>query len=209
MANKKLIYPAAERNKHPILSVLQQYIRRGPNQTLLEIASGTGQHVAHFASYFPHVTFYPSELEDRLLESISAYSHEFKNVANPSKIDITTDYRTWHGNVFHEKSFDYIFNACLVHIAPFRCAEGLFKNAGQLLKTNGIFFMYGPYAINGLLYPESNVNFDHNLRSQNPEWGIRDIEDLKKLGNMNGIQLFEMIDMPQNNKTLVWQKIHH
>lgn len=208
MASKKLIYPAADRNKEPILSVLRQYIRRGSNQTLLEISSGSGQHTAHFAPHFPQVTFYPSEYENRLLESISAHCHGLSNVAEPLRIDITTDFRTWPGD-FHEKSFDYIYNANLMHISPFRCSEGLFRNAGKLLKTHGILFTYGPYAVNGKLYPESNVRFDQNLKAQDPEWGVRDIEDLKKLAQMNGIQLFECIEMPANNKTLIWQKVEN
>ncbi|XP_058794132.1 methyltransferase-like 26 isoform X2 [Phymastichus coffea] len=206
MAAKKLIYPAADRNKEPILSVLHQYIRRGSEQRLLEISSGSGQHVAHFAPYFPQVTFYPSECEPHLLESIAAHAHGLSNVAEPVHIDITTDYRTWPGDIFRENSFDYIYSANLMHIAPFRCSEGLFRNAGQILKSDGILFTYGPYAVSGKLWPESNVRFDQNLKSQNPEWGVRDIEDLKKLAAMNGIQLFETIEMPANNKTLIWQK---
>ena len=206
MAAKKLIYPAADRNKDPILSVLQRYIRRGAGQILLEISSGSGQHVAHFAPYFPQVMFYPSEIEPHLLESISAHAHGLMNVAQPIHINIKTDYRNWTGG-FKENSIDYIYNANMIHISPFECTEGLFKNSGQLLKNNGILFTYGPYAFNGVLSPESNVRFDQNLKSQNPEWGVRDVEDLKKLATNSGIQLREIIDMPANNKTLIWQKV--
>ncbi|KAL7286359.1 hypothetical protein TKK_0019315 [Trichogramma kaykai] len=206
MASKKMIYPAADRNKEPILSVLQRYIRRVPDQSLLEISSGSGQHVAHFAPHFPQVTFYPSEIENHLLESIAAHTYGLMNVAQPMLIDITTDYRTWSAR-FKENSLDYIYNANMIHISPFKCTEGLFRNAGQLLKNNGILFTYGPYAINGVLTPESNVRFDQNLKSQNPEWGVRDLEDIKKLALNNGIQLKQMIDMPANNKTLIWQKV--
>lgn len=209
MAAKKMIYPAADRNKEPILSVLKHHIRPGPNQTFLEISSGSGQHMAHFAPNFPQVTFLPSELEPHCLESISGHCQGLQNVLAPVKIDITTDYQTWpgYGNIFLEKSFDYIYNANLMHISPFKCSEGLFRNCGHLLKSTGVLFTYGPYAFDGQLFPESNVRFDQNLKSQNPEWGIRDISDLKKLAKINGIQLTEIIDMPANNKTLIWKRI--
>lgn len=211
MASAKLIYPAADRNKDPILSVLLRYIQRGPNQTFLEISSGSGQHIAHFAPHFPQVTFLPSEIEPNCLQSIAAHCHGLGNVLPPVKIDITTDYQTWpgYGNIFQEKSFDYIYNANLIHISPFKCSEGLFRNAGHLLKSNGILFTYGPYGFDGQIFPESNVRFDHNLKSQNPEWGVRDLNDLKKLASHNGIQLTEIIDMPANNKTLIWKRISH
>lgn len=206
MAAKKLIYPAAERNKDPILSVLRQYIQRGTDQKFLEISSGSGQHIAHFASYFPHVTFYPSEYETRLLESIAAHANGFSNIKSPLKIDITTDYKTWNGGIFPAKSIDYMYNANMMHIAPYQCSIGLFKNAGQLLKPDGILFTYGPYAIDGIITPESNIQFDKSLKSQNPDWGLRELRDLEKLAEENDIKIMKMFDMPANNKTIVWKK---
>lgn len=206
MAAKKLIYPAADRNKDPILTVLRKHIHPGSNQSLLEIASGSGQHVAHFAPHFPHVTFYPSEVEPRLLESISAHANGYSNIKEPLRIDITSDYRTWANGIFKESSFDYIYNANMVHISPFQCSIGLFYNAGQLLKRNGLLFTYGPYAINGKITPESNVNFDNSLKYQDPEWGLRDLKDLDALANKSNIQIIDIVDMPANNKTIVWKK---
>ncbi|XP_043287791.1 methyltransferase-like 26 [Venturia canescens] len=206
MAAKKLIYPAADRNKDPILSVLKRFIRPGANQALLEIASGSGQHVAHFAPHFPQVTFFPSECEDRLLESISAHTSGLSNVRPPSLIDSSTDYYNWPSIKFQENSLDYIYCANMIHISPYRCTIGLFKNAGALLKNNGFLFTYGAYAIDGKLSPESNVRFDESLKSQSPEWGIRDLRELEALANSNHINLVEVVDMPANNKTVIWQK---
>ncbi|XP_003706423.2 methyltransferase-like 26 [Megachile rotundata] len=208
MAAKKLIYPAADRNKEPILSVLRQYIQRGPNQILLEISSGSGQHVSHFAPHFPHITFYPSECELKLLESIAAHSNGFENIKPPLKIDITTDFHTWGNGIFKESSIDYIYNANMMHISPYQCSIKLFENAGKLLKNNGILFTYGPYAIDGKITPESNVNFDKSLKSQNSEWGLRDVKDLTELAEKNDIKLINIIDMPANNKTIIWKKIY-
>ncbi|KOC67577.1 UPF0585 protein C16orf13 like protein [Habropoda laboriosa] len=206
MAAKKLVYPAADRNKDPILSVLKKYIQPGPDQTFLEISSGSGQHIAHFAPHFPQIVFYPSEYEPRLLESIAAYATEFANIKDPLRIDVTTEFHTWGNGIFKEASIDYIYNANMMHISPYECSISLFSNAGKLLKDNAILFTYGPYAINGKITPTSNVNFDINLRLQDSSWGLRDIKDLKELAEKNGIKLIDIIDMPANNKTIIWKK---
>nr|XP_050864087.1 methyltransferase-like 26 isoform X3 [Vespula vulgaris] len=172
MAAKKLIYPAAERNKDPILSVLRRYIQRGTSQKFLEISSGSGQHIAHFAPHFPQVTFYPSEYETGLLESIAAHANGFSNIKDPLKIDITTDYQTW----------------------------------GKLLKSNGVLFTYGPYAIDGTITPESNIQFDKSLKSMNSDWGLRELRELEKMAEENNIKLVEIFSMPSNNKVIIWKK---
>jgi len=209
MAAKKLIYPAAERNKDPILSVLKRYIQRGTNQIFLEISSGSGQHVAHFAPHFPHVTFYPSEYEPRLLDSIAAYANGYSNIKSPMRIDITMDFRLWSNNIFKPNSLEYIYNANMMHISPYQCTIGLFNNAGQLLKPNGLLITYGAYAFNGQITPQSNVNFNESLKSQDPSWGLRDVTDLKKLAEENDIKLIEIVDMPANNKMIIWKKGTH
>lgn len=206
MPAKRIVYPAADRNKDPILSVLRKYIQPGPDQIFLEISSGTGQHIAHFAPYFPQILFYPSEYEPKLLESIAAYANEFSNIKDPLRIDITKDFHTWGNGIFREASIDYMYNANMMHISPYSCSIGLFTNAGKLLKDEGILFTYGPYAINGKITPESNVNFDKSLKLQDRSWGLRDINDLKELAKNNGIKLIDIIDMPANNKTLIWKK---
>ncbi|EFN88397.1 UPF0585 protein C16orf13-like protein [Harpegnathos saltator] len=206
MAVEKLVYPAAERNKNPILSVLKRYIQPGANQTCLEISSGSGQHVAHFAPHFPHVTFYPSEYESHLLGSIGAHANGYSNIRKPMLIDITTDFRLWGNGIFKPNSLDYIYNANMMHISPYQCTIGLFRNAGQLLKNNGLLITYGPYACDNMIYPESNVRFHNSLKSQNPEWGLRDIKDLKQLAAKNDINIVEIVDMPASNKTIIWKK---
>ncbi|XP_014473706.1 PREDICTED: UPF0585 protein C16orf13 homolog A [Dinoponera quadriceps] len=206
MAVEKLVYPAAERNKNPILSVLKRYIQPGADQTLLEISSGSGQHVAHFAPHFPQVTFYPSEYDPYLLGSIAAHANGYSNIRKPVLIDVTTDFRLWDNGTFKPNSLEYIYNANMMHISPYQCTIGLFKNAGQLLKRHGLLITYGPYACDSVIYPESNVKFHNSLRSQNPSWGLRDISDLKRLAEKSDIKLTEVVDMPANNKTIVWRK---
>ncbi|KAI4483377.1 hypothetical protein M0802_013430 [Mischocyttarus mexicanus] len=207
MAAKKLIYPAAERNKDPILSVLRRYIQPGTSQKFLEISSGSGQHIAHFAPHFPHVTFYPSEYETKLLESIAAHANGFSNIKKPLKIDITTDYRLWGNGIFSENCIDYVYNSNMMHCAPYQCSISLFQNVGKLLKSNGILFTYGPYAIDGIITPESNVKFNKSLNSMNPDWGLRELRELENVAKENNINLVETFDMPSNNKVIIWKKI--
>lgn len=94
-----------------------------------------------------------------------------------------------------------------MHISPWPCSVGLFSAAGKLLKPGGKMFTYGPYAQDGQLTPQSNVDFDADLKRRNAEWGIRDIRDLKQLAETNGMRLDQVINMPSNNKFLTWLKM--
>ncbi|KAL4238681.1 hypothetical protein ACF0H5_003388 [Mactra antiquata] len=200
--------PAADRNKQPILEVLIKYIPESFEGNFLEIASGTGQHVTFFAKTFKSIRFQPSDIEQFHLNSIQAYISHFKlqNVLSPLCIDITQPVTTWPGEL-KPSSYDVMYNANMVHISPYRTAIGLFESAGILLKPGSLLITYGPYAENGVLQPDSNVNFDRSLKSRNKDWGIRDIKDLKMLAEKNNINLMDKIEMPANNKVLIWKKL--
>lgn len=167
--------PAAERNKGPILEVLKNIIKvpqvegiKFPSLKILEISSGTGQHISHFAKHLsPSIFWQPSEYETRDFSSICAYIQDYglKNVAPPIFIDIRKHFSQWnpfHGAIecksiqlkpiekFEKESLDYIYNANMIHISSFDCTEGLFLNSGELLKKNGCLITYGPYGQNGL-----------------------------------------------------------
>jgi len=205
--------PAADRNKEPILQVLTEVLGDKATCPLraLEIASGSGQHVAHFAAAFPSITWTPSDVDRRYFSSIAAYSASLPNVTEALFIDITSAVENWPDEVKGTK-YDLIYCANMIHISPFETTVGLFNSSGLLLKSpskgegDGLLITYGPYAECGLLEPESNVRFDEGLRAQNPQWGVRDIDDLVNIAKENGIRLVKRFDMPANNKTLVWQK---
>lgn len=213
----RLKNPSADRNCQPILERLFLIMDRNTEALrLLEVASGTGQHVAHFAKHFPNVKFYPSESDPTMLSSIAAHCNDgLTNVCRPMVVDIRTPYGQWDWITVNERphnvagKFDYVLNINMIHITPWACSEGLFKNASGLLKTNGLIITYGPYAVNGTLIPESNVAFDQQLRTSNPNWGVRDIRDLSKLADTYGIVLKEIYNMPANNKLCVWRKTAH
>ncbi|XP_072942939.1 methyltransferase-like 26 [Epargyreus clarus] len=207
----KLIYPAATRNKDPILQVLKRFVFCDSDNVddesplFLEVASGSGQHLAHFAPHFPGVKFQPSEADNSLFGSLSIYAKSCptKNILQPILLDIRNKLSCYG---FEENSVDYMYNANMIHISPYDCTIGLFENAGIYLKSEALMITYGPYSKDGVITPESNIQFDASLRSRNPLWGIRDINDLVKLAEDNNLSLVDTIEMPANNKTLIWKK---
>ncbi|ESO90395.1 hypothetical protein LOTGIDRAFT_123440 [Lottia gigantea] len=200
-----IYFPAADRNKDPILEVLQKYFPV-PKVGAVEISSGTGQHVSHFAKSLPHIIWQPSEIDAQSIESIKAFIEHFnlKNVCQPIRGDVLQPVESWIPRAF--KPCDFILCVNLIHISPWQCTLGLMKIAGKLLKPNGHLFLYGPFAMHGVIAPESNVQFHQTLRSRTSAWGLRDIDDVEKVANENGMKILEIIDMPANNKTVVFQK---
>ncbi|BES92987.1 Chromosome 16 open reading frame 13 [Nesidiocoris tenuis] len=202
---------AAERNKQPILNALRQYLNLTASspEKLLEISSGSGQHVAHIAPNYPNITFQPTEVEKASLRSIQAYVDEngLGNVEPPQFLDVRSSSDQWLNGAIADGSYDYILNINMMHISDFSCTEGLFAGSGRILKPGGLLFTYGPYAVDGVITPESNVRFDLGLRQSNASWGLRDIQrQLVPLALKHGIDLKAVHDLPANNKLLVWKK---
>ncbi|ROL42971.1 Methyltransferase-like 26 [Anabarilius grahami] len=183
---KMLNAAAADRNKDPILEVLKTRVTSDRHLVALEISSGTGQHVIHFARAFPNITWQPSEVEAQSISSIEAYRqyHGLQNVKPPIYLDVSQSWENWGG--IQAESCDLIVNINMMHISPLACTM--------------------PYAFNGSITPQSNVDFDQSLRYRNPDWGLRDVSLLTKLGQENGLRLEGIVDMPANNKCLLFHK---
>ncbi|KAI6243141.1 hypothetical protein M3Y99_00137500 [Aphelenchoides fujianensis] len=193
---RMLVAPAVERNKQPILEVL-------------ELASGTGGHVIHFAQHFTRATFQPSEVNPRSLHSIVAHVDHYRpeNVRIPLHIDCTRSPDRWAlPGDYGPASVDLILNINMIHISSNAAVSGLFKAANGLLKSGGRLITYGPYGIDGRITPESNVSFDQNLRAENPEWGLRQVDELVDEAKRNGLRFVAKHAMPANNHVLVFEK---
>ncbi|MEY4550305.1 MAG: hypothetical protein RL685_6500 [Pseudomonadota bacterium] len=195
----KHTWPAPERNKGPILEVLARVLpARG---RVLEIASGSGQHAVHFAQHLPGLRFLPSDLDPSNLTSIRAWVSEaaLPNLEEPRQLDVCAlDYGV--GEV------DAIFNANLIHISPWACAEGLLAGAARHLLPAGVLLLYGPFHVGGRATSEGNAAFDADLRQRDPHWGVRDLEAVTELGQTAGLLLEERVAMPANNQLLVFRK---
>ena len=191
--------PSAERNKGPILDVLARVLPgRG---VVLEIASGTGQHVIHFAKALPNLTWRPSDPDAEIRESIAARVRDERlaNVNPPVDLDVTTV--PWP-----LRAADAVVCINMIHVAPWSATLALFEGAKALLPARRTLFLYGPYRRFGGHTSESNARFDSDLRARNPEWGLRDVEAVTEVAARAGFVLAEIVEMPANNLSLVFER---
>ena len=191
--------PAAERNKDPILGVLARVL---PSRGLvLEVASGTGQHVMHFAEALSGLTWQPSDPDAELRESIAMRIQEERraNVKGPIDLDVTK-------HPWPLQTADAVVAINMIHVAPWSATLALFEGAKALLSTEHVLFLYGPYRRFGHHTSEGNAQFDRDLRANNPEWGLRDLEAVSDVAVGAGFVLAETVEMPANNFTLVFRR---
>ena len=195
------IWAPAERNKQVILEELLKVIPP-EGGLLLEIASATGQHAEHFARALPQYTYQPSDYADEHLQTLRqrAIACELSNLRPPLLLDVLDE--QWP---LQEASV--IYNANMIHIAPWSVSEGLFAGAARLLSSGGLLITYGPYVVDGKQTSESNERFDASLRERNSAWGIRDLRDLRGLAQTAGLVARAPVKMPANNFLVVWDKI--
>jgi SAM-dependent methyltransferase len=195
----KLIWAAAERNKAPLLAVLQRVLPH--SGTLLEVASGTGQHAVHFAEHLPGWTIQPSDVDADNLASIQAWVREanLPNLRLPLQLDVCDG--DW--NVAR---LGALFNANMIHIAPWEVAVCLLSGAARHLLPGGLLIMYGPFRIGGQHTAPSNQAFDDSMRQRDVRFGVRDLEAVVTLAEQRGLALQERIEMPANNQVLVFTR---
>jgi SAM-dependent methyltransferase len=199
---------AFHRNHQAIRTVLQRFLA-GKSGDVLEAGSGTGQHVVDFARHFPAIVWWPSDFNEQHLKSIAAWrAHAaLANIRPPLRIDLSDP--DWclelHDGSGPQKLLA-VFCANVIHIAPWRVAEGLFAGAARYLREDGRLFLYGPFKRGGKHTALSNAIFDTSLREGNAEWGVRDIGDLEKLAASVGLVLIEIAEMPANNLVLVFER---
>lgn len=193
--------PAAVRNREPIFRVLERVLPS--SGTLLEIASGTGEHAVWMAPRLPGLTWQTSDADAAMRESISAWIAEsgVVNVPPPLALDVCT----WPWPI---QAADAIFCANMIHIAPWAACEGLLRGAGALLSESAPFVLYGPFKLGGSHTSPSNEAFDASLRERDARWGVRDAEAVIEAARPHGLRLDESLSLPANNRALVFLKVY-
>lgn len=201
----KRFAPATERNREPILAVLQAHLPS--NGTVLEISSGTGQHAAYFASHFPDLCWQPTDMDEASLVSIAAWRDEAgaSNLLTPQRLDVM-DATWWVEQASMPAPITAIVNINMIHIAPWPCCEALFGGAARLLSAGDAVLLYGPFKQGGEHTAPSNAAFDAQLRSQDARWGVRDIEAVIDTAQAQGIEYQTSLMMPANNLMVLFRR---
>ena len=197
--------PAADRNKQAILDVLKQVLPE--TGSVLEIASGTGQHIIFFAAALPHLTWQPTDADAAALPSIAARLQEENctSVREPLQLDVLDAQWPASGAAFTRR-FDVIYCANMLHIAPWATCAALMRGSSRHLATGGVLITYGPYLEAGVVTAPGNFAFDESLRARDPAWGLRRLDDVTQEARLAGLNLCERHPMPANNLLLVWRK---
>ncbi len=199
MHKDKPFSQACENNKAPILEKLAGVFNQ-PG-TVLEIGTGTGQHAVHFARHLPHLVWQPSD-HPRSAQLCLPWLSEaaLANINPPLALDVMAD--DWH----RLPAIQGAFSANTAHIMAWEEVEAMFRGVARILPTGGRFCLYGPFHYSGQHTSASNERFDRSLRMQAAHMGIRDMQDLERLGRSAGLVLDEDFGMPANNRLLVWRK---
>jgi hypothetical protein len=205
--------PATERNRSFILALLQRVLP--PQGTVLEISSGTGEHAVFFAPHLQPRSWIPSDVDPIALASIAAWRDHSPspNLWPPIALDVQQPIWPLEQSPLPlpltgwQDPLTAIVNINMIHITPWTCCEALMAGAGRCLEPGGVLYLYGPFKRGGVHTAPSNEAFDQFLRSQNPEWGVRNLEAVETIAVSHGFQLTTIEEMPANNLSLVFVKI--
>jgi SAM-dependent methyltransferase len=186
---------AAEQNKRAIYAAIEKHL----HGEALEIGSGTGQHAVFFAGLAPAVRWQTSDLESSL-PGIEARIRAagLDNLPPPILLDVEGDWP--------RRQYEFVFTANSFHIMTLDMVAACIAGVGDCLKTGGVFAVYGPFNYGGRYTADSNESFDRMLRLRDPASGIKDFEWISERTDRAGLELLEDVEMPQNNRTLLWQK---
>ncbi len=199
MSDSRQHSPSVERNREPILTVLRPLLRDG--QTVLEIASGSGGHVAHFAAALPGVTFQPTDPDPAARVSINAWTAHSRAANIRPALALDASAETWPVAAAHA-----VVCINMIHISPWPATLGLLNGAARVLPPGGVLLLYGPYKRGGQHTADSNVAFDASLRERNPAWGVRDLETVAAEAAARGFAAPDIVAMPANNLCVILRR---
>ncbi len=191
--------PATQRNREPILAVLQRVLPL--SGLVLEVASGSGEHVVYFASKLPQLVWQPTDINASGIASIDAWVTDSGLANVKAALMLDAESTSWP-----VERADAVLCSNMIHIAPFSACVGLMRGAGAVLAPGAPLVTYGPYKIDGQHIAPSNEEFDASLRARNPEWGVRDVTEVAAAAAEHGLMLVERVPMPANNFILVLRK---
>ncbi len=195
--------PSAARNVDVISRVLSRYLKTG--MRVLELASGTGEHGVALTRRIDGLIWQPSDFDDAALRSIGAWARYVGSaeLLPPLRIDAGRD--DWPPPEM--AGFQAIVCINMFHIAPWEAGEGVLRGAGRALQSRGVLYLYGPFTRGGQHTAPSNEAFDEHLRSRDPTWGVRDVDDIASHAQPHGLRLTEVVEMPSNNLSVVFEKV--
>lgn len=199
----KLVSPSAERNREAIADVLLRLFPTGGR--VLEVGSGSGQHVALFAERLPHVHWQPTDRDEASLASIEAYRQDSSqtNFKRPERLDILDP--GWSED---PRFLDVVGVVAInvIHVAPMETCEMLVTGASRVLPPYGMLVLYGPFRFSGKYSADSNKKFDAELRGQDSSWGVRDVDDITRIASGVGLVKRDVVEMPASNHIIVYQR---
>jgi hypothetical protein len=210
MNDPRRFAPATARNREPILDVLRRFV--DPSSDVLEIASGSGEHAIFLAPRLDVASWQPTDPDPEARASIDAWRASVNDdrVLAAIELDVTT--RPWPALATSPNTVSCVN---MIHIAPWAACEGLLAFASALLHDarpdprcrRKVLYLYGPYRRGGRHTSPSNEAFDANLRSRDPAWGVRDLEEVVETARQNGFDLTEVVEMPANNLSVIFTAV--
>jgi SAM-dependent methyltransferase len=203
----RLRSPSFDRNFVPIRDALRPYLRAAAG-TVLEIGSGTGQHIAHWAGEFPRFKWVPSDINPQHHASIAAWGAVLgcANLAAPLFLDAGAD---WPDDPSVRALGDLTAVLCcnVIHIAPWTVARGIVGGAARVLAPGGVLILYGPFREGGEHTGAGNAGFDARLQAENPDWGVRDLDEVAALAAAAGFGPAQVTRMPSNNLMVAFVRV--
>jgi hypothetical protein len=189
---------AVARNREPIAEVMRKFMPE--SGSVLEISSGTGEHAAYLSSCFPGLDWQPTEMDEAWCKSIEAWRDEGSSrLRSPLVLDAR--WEAWPVD-----RADVVVNINMIHISPWKSCRGLMRGAGRILDSGGVLYLYGPFRLEQQHTAPSNREFDEWLKSRDPAWGVRDLEEVVAEAEVNGLEFEEKIAMPANNFSLIFRR---
>ncbi len=199
----RLFFPATQRNKSVISNVLSNYLPQ--KGFVLEIASGSGEHAVFFQQMFPNIIWQASDPNPSYRKSINGWiKYQKLQKTMPEAIDLNVLKDPWPLSSKCISNLNSIVCINMLHISHFDCTRALFKYSEELLSSNSLIIIYGPFKIKREHISKSNLIFDKSLRDQNSSWGVRDLGEVERVANKYGFAMNEAIQMPSNNFTVVF-----